>query len=81
MINQATKRQRKLLGIAQEDMIYQAWDKSFAQCRDAFAQFANSQPEDIRSILYAYADCGRMAQQRLVNIACEQMIFPDEENK
>ncbi len=44
-------------------------------------RFADTQPEEVRSILYGYADCGRMAQQRLVNLACENMIFPCKKTK
>ena len=61
-------------------MIYQVWANSFVACQEAFAAFASTQPEDVRNMLYGYADCGRMMQQRLVNLACEQMRFPDEES-
>ena len=70
--------QKKLYEIAETDAIYQTWARSFEDCREAFIQFANSQPEDIRNMLYGYADCGRMAQQKLVNLACEYMQFPEK---
>lgn len=72
----AFQRQEKLQKLAQEDSIYQVWQKSFEDCREAFEAFARTQPEEIRNMLYGYADCGRMAQQRLVNLACEYMVFP-----
>ena len=72
----ASQQQDCLLKIAQEDTVYRTWEKSFENCREAFMRFADTQPEEVRSILYGYADCGRMAQQRLVNLACENMIFP-----
>ena len=72
------QRQNKLLELAQQDEIYCTWEKSFENCREAFVQFAANQPEDIRNMLFGYADCGRMAQQRMVNLACEHMIFPEE---
>ena len=74
----AIQRQNKLLELAQQDEIYLTWEKSFENCREAFIQFAANQPEEIRNMLFGYADCGRMSQQRLVNLACEYMIFPDE---
>ena len=74
----AIQRQNKLLELAQQDEIYLTWEKSFEDCQEAFIQFAANQPEEIRNMLFGYADCGRMAQQRLVNLACEYMIFPDE---
>lgn len=71
-------RQLKLFEIAENNSIYQVWARSFEDCREAFTQFADSQQEEIRNMLYGYADCGRMAQQKLVNLACEYMQFPEE---
>ena len=67
---------KKLYQIAQEDAIYHTWTSSFETCRDDFIRFADAQPENIRNFLYGYADGGRMAQQRLVILACENMMFP-----
>ena len=78
MRKQASQRQHKIYKIAETDLSYQVWSKTFEECRDAFTQFANSQPQEIRSILFGYADSGRMAQQRLLNLACENMRFPEE---
>ena len=78
MKQKAFQRQSELLEIAQEDLIYQTWQKSYEDCRESFANFADTQPEEIRNMLYGYADCGRMAQQRLGNLACEHMVFPKE---
>lgn len=78
MYQHAMQRQKKLYQLAEADTIYQTWARSFEDCQTAFTQFANSQPENIRNMLYGYADCGRMAQQCLVNLACENMIFPEE---
>ena len=68
----------RLKEITERDRIFNTWEKSFEACRKDFTKFADAQPQEIRSLLYGYADCGRMAQQRLVNLACEYMIFPDE---
>ena len=78
MNKKALDAQKKLRDLAQEDFIYQTWAKSYEACKEAFATFAGAQPEEIRNMLYGYADCGRLAQQRLVNLACEYMIFPKE---
>lgn len=78
MYDHAVEQRLKLYKIAQTDDIYQIWAKSFEECREAFIRFAESQPFEIRTILYGYADCGRMAQQRLVNLACKHMVFPKE---
>ena len=74
-----SKRQHKIYKIAETDLSYQVCSKTFEECREAFTQFADSQPQEIRGILYGYADSGRMAQQRLLNLACENMRFPEED--
>ena len=78
MDKSSSKRQQKIYEIAETDLSYQMWSHVFKECQDAFAQFADSQPQEIRSILYGYADSGRMAQQRLLNLACEHMLFIEE---
>ena len=72
------ERLRQLQAIAETDNIYQVWARSYEDCRESFTQFAATQPEEIRNMLYGYADCGRVAQQRLVNLACEHMVFPEK---
>ena len=62
--------------LAEEDSIYQTWHHAYLDAKRAFTVFANSQPEEVRSILYA--DCGRMALQRKLNLACQHMRFPEE---
>ena len=74
----AFQRQAQLLELAQKDNVYQVWSQSYENCRESFYQFAVSQPEEIRNMLYGYADCGRMMMQRMVNLACEHMVFPKE---
>ena len=73
-----SQQQNALMEIARKDLIYLTWQRSFEDCREAFVKFAADQPADIRNMLYGYADCGRMAQQRLVNLACEHMTFHDK---
>ena len=78
MNESAWMQQKRLYALASTDMIYQTWQQSFENSRDAFIRFADIQPEEIRNMLYDYADSGRMAQQRLVNLACEYIVFPEE---
>ena len=78
MKDASIERLRQLQALAETDNIYQVWARSYEDCRESFTQFAATQPEEIRNMLYGYADCGRVAQQRLVNLACEHMVFPEK---
>lgn len=80
MHNLTGQRQERLRKIAEEDNIYQVWAKSYEYYRDDFNRFASSQPDEIRNFLYGFAESGLLMQQRLVNLACEHMKFPDEES-
>ena len=62
------------------DTIYSAWERSFLDAQKDFVIFANTQPENIRNMLFAYADGGRMMLQRKINIACRYMYFPNKES-
>ena len=73
-----SERQKKLDQLAQKDESFCLWKKCYLQCEKEFEIFANSQPEYIRNILWGYAESGRIMNQRMVNLACEKMIFPDE---
>lgn len=67
--------------IADQDESYTIWKKTFHESAPQFEAYANSQPEEIRNILWGYAESGRLMYQRLVNLACEQMDFPNQENR
>ena len=65
------------------DRILQVWQihcrKTFSSTvkyEHAFEVFASKQSEEIQDILWGYAAGGRMMNQRLLNLACEHMIFP-----
>ena len=73
-----SERQKKLDQLAQKDESFCLWKKCYLQCAKEFETFANSQPEYIRNILWGYAESGRIMYQRMVNLACEKMVFPDE---
>lgn len=72
-------RLHKLESIAENDSIYSVWYRAHFDNKDAFSAFANSQPESIRNMLYTYAEGGRIAMQRKVNLACQYMQFPEAE--
>ncbi len=73
-----TERQQKLLKLAENDSIYQLWSLSYAESQAAFEEFANAQPEHIRNFLWGYAESGRLIYQRMINLACKYMVFPEE---
>ena len=72
-------RQCRLKEKAEKDQIYCAWRQSFLAVEKEFAEFADHQPEEIRQILWQYVQSSTMMQQRMVNLACIHMVFPEEE--
>lgn len=72
------ERQDTLMRIAKDDAAFQAWEKSYRDSESGFMQYADAQSEELRNILYGYAESGRLMYQRLVNLACEHMVFPDK---
>ena len=75
---QDNERFHRLMQIAEQDEIYIVWKKSYQESSEKFARYMRWCPKKIRSFLYGYAECGRMMMQRMVNLACKCMEFPDE---
>lgn len=69
---------QKLDAIAKTDKIYCLWEKCYQESADAFAAFADSQPEEIRNILWTYAEAGRLMYQRKAVLACEYIKDNEE---
>ena len=72
-------RRQRLQEMAQQDAVYQAWVYSYRDSADRFHAFAKQCPEEVSSFLYGYAEGGRLMMQKMLNLACEHMQFPDEE--
>ena len=73
------ERQERLLKIAQQDEIYQAYRQSYDECNQNFSRFVKWCPKKVRNYLCGYAESGRLMMQRMVNLACEHMEFPENE--
>ena len=67
------ERAKKLEELAAQDLSYQTWKQSYEDSAEAFKAFADAQPEDIRNMLYCYAESGRLMNQRLAALACEEI--------
>lgn len=74
---QETEKIKRLQQLAEQDEIYLTWKNSYTEATEKFTKIARWCPKNIRSILYSYADFGRVMNQRLVNLACKHMDFPD----
>lgn len=64
--------------IAGRDSIYLVWKEAYEASAAEFEAYATQQPDDVRQLLWAYAESGRLMNQRLVNLACEHMRFPQK---
>lgn len=73
-----TEQLKKLLALAESDSIYQLWNSCYIEHKSEFEAFVNAQPEHIRNFLWGYSESGRLIYQRLVNLACRHMTFPEE---
>ena len=71
-------RMQRLQQLAKQDSVYQIWEKSYQEFSNKFHKLARWCPKSIRNILYGYAECGRLMMQRMTNLACSHMEFPDE---
>ena len=61
--------------IAKQDDIVILRQKTRETLAPQFEAFANTQPQEIRNILWGYAESGRLVYQRMVNLACLHMDF------
>lgn len=71
-------RMDRLYALAREDPMYRIWNESHERQKEAYERFYGNQPEKVQCILEGYVGCGFVVIQRLVALACEYMIFPDE---
>lgn len=77
MTKRETDNLRELHTIALADETYQVWANRYREYAARFAEFADSQPEDVRNFLWGYAESGRLMNQRLAALACRHMDFPE----
>lgn len=75
--DQHTQRLRLLDQLAAQDEIYGIWKGTHDSVSADFALFANSQPEEVRNVLWGYAESGRLMEQRKVILACGHMDFTE----
>lgn len=71
-------RKSRLENIGEADPSYGTWKSSMEAAEEDFEAFAGSQPEEIRNMLWCYAGGAKMMHQRLMNLVCQNMRFPDE---
>ena len=76
-----TEKQEHLYKLAESDEIYNVWKNSYHEAEMQFREYADSQQEEIRQILWQYAESGKMMYQRLVNLACIYMEYAIEESQ
>ena len=75
------ERLKRVWKLAEDDPAYDFWNHIHEDTRSAFYAYANQCPDDIKQILLGFAAAGEMKFQRMVNVACNHMIFEDELKK
>lgn len=73
-----TEKWNRLEQLAEQDETYLVWKNSYDEFAPKFNRFLRWCPRKIRNFLCGYAECGRLMMQRMVNLACEHMEFPEE---
>lgn len=73
---ECSQKMELLEDIAEKDEVYNIWKHSRQEYAEAFEAYANGQPDEIRNMLWGYAESGRMMLQRQVYLACRYMEFP-----
>lgn len=73
-----SERQRRVWSIAEKDANYIVWLKMHEETKEAFMQYAYQCPDELKQVLLGYAASGEMMIQRILNIACELLVFPEE---
>lgn len=71
-------RKSRLEEIGENDLSYCVWRGSMEASEADFEAYANIQPAEIRNMLWCYAGGAKMMHQRLMNLVCQNMRFPDE---
>lgn len=71
-------KQRRIYVLAEDDDAYVIWKTMYLRVQKEFEEFAATQPAQIQDVLRCYAECGRIMNQRLLNLACMHMEFSDE---
>lgn len=72
------EREKRLKDAAMEDIAYQTWYQTMTAAEAEFEQYVDHQSTEIRNMLWAYAGSAKMIHQRLMNLECLNMRFPEE---
>ena len=79
MADKLSENHSILCELAEQDEIYNLWKTCYQDSAEAFALFANSQPDAIKNTLWAYAESGRLMYQRICTLACQHMHFTESQ--
>lgn len=74
------EKQQRICKLAEQDEAYRAWRDIYQKYCDAFETFVETQPVEIQDMLWGYAGGGRFMNQRLLNLACQYLEFPNIHN-
>lgn len=72
------QRRFEVYRIAEADREYQKAKEQLDSEQARFTQFVDKLPKFLRNILWGYPGMLYLTYHRLLDVICEQMIFPDE---
>lgn len=73
------QRRSRIYEIAHKNAEYRRIEAECDAAEKRFTAFVNKLPKGLRNLLWSYPGMFYFRHHNLLNIICEQMVFPDEE--
>ena len=73
------ERRERIQGILESDEECCKMTKSLEDAKERFEQYVSTLPEETRQLLWEYPGMAYFLHNRILNMICTSMKFPDEE--
>ena len=72
------QRRSRICDLAENDEAYQKAKAQLEREQARFTRFADKLPGFLRNLLWSYPGMLYLTHHRLLDVICEEMVFPDE---
>ena len=73
------ERRKRIYEICEQNGDYKAWKAQYDEAHRRWESFTNILPYKIRVFLWDLPACGYFLHHRMLNVVCETMRFPEEQ--